>query len=53
MNREQIGDQARSLGDRVLFYRGHVLIDAQFSKETPMSGAELRELAGSSAESRR
>jgi hypothetical protein len=46
MNKEQIGDQAASLGDRVLFYRGHVLVDAQFSKETPMSGAELRELAG-------
>lgn len=46
MSREQIGDQAASLGDRVLFYRGHILIDAQFSKETPMSGAELRELAG-------
>lgn len=46
MNREQIGDQGASLGDRVLFYRGHVLVDAQFSKETPMSGAELRELAG-------
>ncbi len=46
MSREQIGDQGASLGDRVLFYRGHILIDAQFSKETPMSGAELRELAG-------
>jgi len=46
MTREQIGDQAASLNDRVLFYRGHVLIDAQFSKESPMSGAELRELAG-------
>lgn len=46
MNKEQIGDQGSSLGDRVLFYRGHVLVDAQFSKETPMSGAELRELAG-------
>ncbi len=46
MNKEQIGDQGASLGDRVLFYRGHVLVDAQFSKETPMSGAELRELAG-------
>ena len=33
MNKEQIGDQGASLGDRVLFYRGHVLIDAQFSKE--------------------
>jgi hypothetical protein len=46
MNKEQIGDQGASLGDRVLFYHGHVLVDAQFSKETPMSGAELRELAG-------
>ena len=46
MNKEQVGDQGASMGDRVLFYRGHVLIDVQFSKETPMSGAELRELAG-------
>jgi hypothetical protein len=46
MTKEQIGDQGASIGDRVLFYRGHVLVDAQFSKETPMSGAELRELAG-------
>ncbi len=47
MNKEQIGDQAASIGNHVLFYRGHVLVDAQFSSETPMSGAELRELAGS------
>jgi hypothetical protein len=46
MRREQIGDQGASLGDRVLFYRGSVLIDAQFSQESAMSGAELRELAG-------
>src|SRR5215831_12561389 len=46
MNREQIGDQGASAGDRVLFYRGHILVDAQFSKQTPMSAAELRELAG-------
>jgi hypothetical protein len=46
MTAEQIGDQAASLGDRVLFYRGNVLVDAQFSKESAMSGAELRELAG-------
>jgi hypothetical protein len=46
MTKEQIGDQGASLGDRVLFYRGHVLVDAQFSKESPMSGSELRELAG-------
>jgi hypothetical protein len=47
MNREQIGDQGASLGGkRVLFYRGDVLIDAVFSQESAMSGAELRELAG-------
>jgi len=46
MTKEQIGDQGASLGQRVLFYRGHVLVDALFSKESPMSGAELRELAG-------
>lgn len=46
MAREQIGDQGASFGQRVLFYRGTVLIDALFSEETPMSGAELRELAG-------
>src|ERR1700724_2671405 len=46
ITKEQIGDQGASLGQRVLFYRGDVLIDAQFSKESAMSGAELRELAG-------
>jgi len=46
MMRENFGDQGVSIGDRALFYRGHVLIDAQFSQETPMSAAELRELAG-------
>lgn len=46
MNKEQIGDQGASSGQRVLFYRGDVLVDAQFSKENVMSGAELRELAG-------
>lgn len=46
MNKETYGDQGASLGDRALFYRGQVLVDAHFSKESPMSGAELRELAG-------
>jgi hypothetical protein len=47
MNQEQIGDQGASLGGkRVLFYRGNVLVDAVFSQESAMSGAELRELAG-------
>ncbi len=43
---DRIGDQAASLGQRVLFYRGHVLVDAQFSQESAMSGSQLRELAG-------
>jgi hypothetical protein len=46
MNKEQIGDQGVSMGDRVLFYRGHVLIDAKFSEQTATTAAELRELAG-------
>jgi hypothetical protein len=46
MRKEAIGDQAASLGQRVLFYRGHVLVDALFSQESAMSGGELRELAG-------
>jgi uncharacterized protein DUF6599 len=46
MTKEDYGDQGSSLGDRALFYRGHVLIDAQFSQESPMSGEQLRELAG-------
>jgi hypothetical protein len=46
MAKEEIGDQGASLGERVLFYRGHVLVDALFSNESAMSGAELRELAG-------
>jgi hypothetical protein len=46
MQKEEIGDQGASSGNRVLFYRGNVLIDASFSLESPMAGAELRELAG-------
>jgi hypothetical protein len=46
MRSEDIGDQGASLGQRVLFYRGSVLVDALFSRESPMAGAELRELAG-------
>lgn len=42
---EQIGDGAASLNERVLFYRGSVLVDAVFDKLTAMSAAELRELA--------
>ena len=46
MTKEDIGDQGSSLGEHVLFYRGHILIDALFSKESVMSAAQLRELAG-------
>jgi len=46
MAREEIGDQGASLDQRVLFYRGHILVDAVFSQLSPMSAASLRELAG-------
>jgi hypothetical protein len=46
MAREEIGDQGASLDKRVLFYRGHILVDAVFSQLSVMSAAELRTLAG-------
>jgi hypothetical protein len=46
MAREQIGHQGASLNQRVLFYRGHILVDAVFSQLSIMSAAGLRELAG-------
>jgi hypothetical protein len=45
MLEEKIGDQAGSLNERVLFYRGNILIDAVFERLSAMSAAELRELA--------
>jgi hypothetical protein len=42
---EKIGDQAASLNERVLFYRGNILIDAVFQRLSAMSAAELRELS--------
>jgi Family of unknown function (DUF6599) len=45
MLNEKIGDQAASLNERVLFYRGSILVDALFSRLSAMSAAELRELA--------
>jgi len=42
---EQVGDQGASLNQRVLFYRGNILVDAVFEKLSAMSAAELRELA--------
>jgi len=43
---EKIGDQAGSLNERILFYRGNILVDAVFQQLSAMSAAELRELAG-------
>ena len=42
---EEIGDQGASLNERVLFFRGNILVDAVFQKLSAMSAAELRELA--------
>jgi hypothetical protein len=45
MRAEDVGMLAASLNDRVLFFSGNLLIDAQFDRVTAMSGAQLRELA--------
>ena len=45
MQAESIGDQALSIGSRVLFYRGHVLVDVKLDRVTAMSAADLRQLA--------
>jgi len=57
MLHEEIPDLASSWNERVLFYRGNVLVDAVFQKLSAMSAAELRSLSaklpvatGSSAE---
>ena len=42
---ETIGDQAGSLNERILFYRGNILVDAVFQQLSAMSAAELRELS--------
>jgi hypothetical protein len=44
--REEIGTGAASDNNRVLFWRGNIMVDATFSQVGPMSAAELRELAG-------
>jgi hypothetical protein len=43
--KESIGDGATSNHNRVLFWVGSTVVDANFSRIGPMSGAELRELA--------
>jgi hypothetical protein len=44
---ESIPDQGASLNERVLFYRGNILVDAVFEKLSAMSAAELRDLSES------
>jgi hypothetical protein len=44
--KEEIGTGATSNHNRVLFWVGNVVVDANFSRISPMSGSELRELAG-------
>ena len=43
--KEDIGTGAASDKNRVLFWRGDVMVDATFSHMFPMAGSELRELA--------
>ncbi len=44
--KEEIGTGATSDHNRVLFWVGNTVVDANFSHISPMSGSELRELAG-------
>jgi hypothetical protein len=44
--KEEIGTGATSDHNRVLFWLGNTVVDANFSHIGPMSGSELRELAG-------
>lgn len=46
MAAEEIGDRGASFNQRVLFFRGNILVDAAFSQTSAMSAASLRELAG-------
>ncbi|HEX4484649.1 MAG TPA: DUF6599 family protein [Terriglobales bacterium] len=45
MAKEDIGDQAASNNEHVLFRQGDLLLDINFDRLTPMSPGELRELA--------
>lgn len=44
--KEEIGSGATSNHNRVIFWQGNMVVDASFSHIGPMSGSELRELAG-------
>lgn len=45
MLNEKFGDQGATSNERVLFYRGNVLVQATLDRVTAMSAGELRELA--------
>jgi hypothetical protein len=44
---EKFGDQGAALNNRVLFYRGNILVEATLDQITAMSAAELRQLSES------
>lgn len=44
--KEEIGSGSASDHNRVLFWKGNLFVDAQFSHISPMFGGELRDLAG-------
>jgi hypothetical protein len=43
---EDIGEQGAAANERVIFYKGNILVQAALDKVTAMTGGELRELAG-------
>jgi len=45
MQTEKIGDQGASNNQRILFYRGNILVDVTLERVTAMSAADLRSLA--------
>lgn len=45
MRTEEIGRHGESVGDRVLFMQGNIVVEAKFDRVNEMSAAELRELA--------
>lgn len=45
MLEEKIGDRGASWNNRVLFFKGNILVDAVFQQVTAMSAAELRDLS--------
>jgi len=44
--KEKLGTGAASFHNRVLFWKGNIVVDANFSHLSAMSASELRELAG-------